>query len=82
VKPAEHKFLKFILPTSVFEALKAGTKKFLLECPCGHKRDLWDAGGVKGGGTEQYTYCKCPACDEWKWQKKRKKTDAEKTEIQ
>jgi len=40
--PAEHKFLKFILPATVFEAIKAGTKKWLLECPCGEKRDLWD----------------------------------------
>ncbi len=40
--PAEHKFLKFILPASVFTALRAGTKKWLLECPCGHKQDLWD----------------------------------------
>ena len=60
--PAEHKILKFILPKFLFEALKAGTKKWLLECRCGHKRDLWDAGGVKGGGTEQYTLTKCPQC--------------------
>ena len=78
---AEHKFLKFILPNSLFEAAKASTKRWLLECPCGHKRDLWDAGGVRGNGTEQVTYCKCPECGKRTWQKKRKKTELEKQEI-
>ena len=79
--PAEHKFLKFILPTSVFNVFRNGTKRYLLECPCGHKRDLWDAGGVKGAGTEQVTLSKCPKCGKRTWQKKRKKTDAEKQQY-
>ena len=35
---AQHPFLKFILPTKAFAAVKAGTKEWLAECPCGHKR--------------------------------------------
>ncbi len=58
--PAEHKLLKFILPKSLFEVLRHGTRKWLLECPCGHKWDLWDAGGVKGAGSKESTYKKCP----------------------
>lgn len=43
---AEHGFLRAILPASWFEAVRAGTRQWLIECPCGHKRDLWDAGGT------------------------------------
>jgi len=53
--PAEHKFLKFILPKRAFNAVKAGTKKWLIECKCGHKRDYWDLGGVRYGEHETST---------------------------
>ena len=74
---AGHKFLEFILPARVFAALEAGTRRYLLECPCGHKRDLCEAGGVKYKGTEQFTWTKGPKCWQRKWHKKRKKTAAE-----
>jgi hypothetical protein len=45
--PAEHRFLKFVLPAKAFTAVKAGTKLWLAECPCGHRQDLWDAGRVR-----------------------------------
>ena len=44
---AEHRFLRFILPAKAFAAVRAGTKQWLAECPCGHKRDVWDSGGVR-----------------------------------
>ena len=79
--PAEHKFLKFLVPTSIFEILRRGTRNYLLECPCGHQRDLWDAGGVKGKGTTEFTYAKCPACGNRRWQKKRRKTEQEAADF-
>ena len=80
--PAEHKFLKFILPATVFKAVRAGTKKWLLECPCGHKRDLWDAGGVRHKGVgEPRQYHKCPKCGRGTWHKIRKKTDVERQQL-
>ncbi|MFC1454423.1 hypothetical protein ACFLQL_04490 [Verrucomicrobiota bacterium] len=80
--PAEHKFLKLILPGTWFEAVKTDTKKWLLECPCGHKRDFWDAGGVryKAAG-EPRQWLKCPKCGHMKWHKIRKKTDTEKQQL-
>jgi hypothetical protein len=47
------RFLQIILPQILFDALRSGTQNWLLECPCGHKRDLWNAGGVKGGAAQQ-----------------------------
>jgi hypothetical protein len=77
---AGHRFLQAILPRGLFDALKAGTRTFMLECPCGHKRDLWEAGGAKGGGTEQRTLATCPVCDERSWHDKRKKSPEERRE--
>jgi len=79
---AEHKFLKFILPERAFIAVRDGTRLWLIECPCGHKRDLWDVGGVryKAAG-EPRNYCKCPKCDKGTWHKVRKKTEEEKEEV-
>ena len=80
--PAEHRFLKFILPAKAFAAVRAGTKKWLAECPCGHKRDLWDSGGVRykaAGEPRELGYC--PGCGTSTMHKIRKKTEAEQREI-
>lgn len=81
-KPAEHRFLKFILPAKAFGAVKAGTKLWLAACPCGHRRDIWDAGGVryKAAG-EPRRLGRCPACGKLTMHKIRRKTDAEQREI-
>jgi DNA-directed RNA polymerase subunit RPC12/RpoP len=80
--PAEHRFLKFILPAKAFTAVREGTKQWLAECPCGHRRDLWDSGGVryKAAG-EPRQMGSCPACGKATLHKIRKKTEAEKREI-
>ena len=79
---AEHKFLKFILPERAFAAVRDGTRLWLIECPCGHKRDVWDTGGVRYKACgEPRQYCKCEECGKGTWQKVRKKTAAEKEEI-
>ena len=80
--PAEHKLLKFILPANFFEAIRRDTKKWLLECPCGHKSDFWDADGVryKGAG-EPRQYYKCTKCGRGTWHKIRKKTDLERRQF-
>jgi hypothetical protein len=78
MKPAQHKFLKFMLPSNAFAAVQAETKKWLMECPCGHKQDYWNAGGVRykaQGEPRQLGYC--PVCEKNTPQKIRRKTEAE-----
>ena len=64
--PAKHRFLKFILPAKAFDAVRKGTKLWLVECACGHRRDLWDLGGVryKARGTV-WRMGKCSSCGRW-----------------
>lgn len=78
--PEKHRFLKFILPEKWFEAVKAGTKQWLIECrSCGHKRDIWDEGGIryKAAG-EPVSLGVCPICNKKTWHKARKKNEEEK----
>ena len=60
---SEHKFLKFILPAKAFAAVEAGTRQWLIACPCGSEQDLWDAGGVrfKGAGRPKQMM-RCQTC--------------------
>ncbi|MCP3983112.1 MAG: hypothetical protein GY723_01910 [bacterium] len=79
--PAEtagQRFLERILSAGLFEALEAGTRTFMLECSCGNKRDLWEAGGVKAAGSEQRTLARCGVCSQRTWHRKRKKTETER----
>lgn len=79
---AAHRFLKWILPARAFEAVRAGTKEWLAECACGHRRDVWDSGGVRykaAGEPRQVGYC--PSCRRRTWHKIRKKTEDEKMQI-
>ena len=81
-RSAVHRFLKFILPDKAFAAIKAGTKQWLVECPCGNKLDYWDMGGVRhmaAGEPKQLLHCL--ACGKTTWHKIRKKSAAEKTAM-
>jgi DNA-directed RNA polymerase subunit RPC12/RpoP len=80
--PAKHGFLKFILPAGAFEAVKAGTKQWLAECPCGHKRDVWDSGGVRYlAAGEPRRLARCPKCGKFTLCKIRRKTEVERREL-
>lgn len=80
--PEEHRFLKFILPVKAFAAVRAGTKQWLAACPCGHKRDLWDSGGVRYKAAGESTQlAACPACGKATLHRIRRKTEIEKQEI-
>ncbi len=81
--PAEHRFLKLILPARAFEAVRAGTKKWVAECcTCGRKQDVWDAGGVRymaAGEPKEIAFC--PSCSKATKHRIRKKTEAERLGI-
>ena len=80
--PAAHKFLRFVLPARAFEAIKSGTRHWLVECRCGMKRDYWDAGGVryKGFGEPRQLQA-CAACGKFTWHIVRRKTEVKKLNL-
>lgn len=78
-QPAQHRFLKCLLPVSAFAAIERGTRLWGIECPCGHLQDYREAGGVRykaAGKPGQYRVC--PQCGKAGWLKIRKKTAAER----
>ncbi len=80
--PASHRFLRWILPAKAFAAVREGTKRWLLECPCGFRRDLWDAGGVRYmAAGEPRRLAWCPGCRKATWHRLRKKTETEQREM-
>jgi len=79
---AEHRFLRAILTERAFARIRSGTKQWLAECPCGHRRDLWDAGRVRykaTGSPRERLWC--PICQRATWHQLRKKTRDEVHEI-
>jgi len=70
--------LELMLPSRVYATIEADTRKWLIECPCGHRRDLWEMGGIryKAAG-EPRRLMRCPHCGHLTWHKIRKKTQQE-----
>ena len=79
--PFFQRLLKTVLPTRAFAAVEADTRQWLIECPCGHKLDFWDSGGVryKAFG-EPRQLSPCPRCGKVRWHKVRRKSPREQTE--
>jgi len=77
---ASQRALEAVVPAGLFESLEAGTRQHMLVCPCGAKRDLWEAGGLMYSGNRKLTLARCPSCEKRTWQLKRRKTPAEKRE--
>ncbi len=80
---ARHSFLRRILPASIYRALKRGTRQWLQECRrCGHRRDFWEAGGIRHGGFGEPSKLQfCEQCGKVRWHRIRKKTAAEAREL-
>jgi hypothetical protein len=76
------KILRFILPSKVFAAIEAGTRQWLAECPCGHKRDYFEAGGIryKACGNPR-VLLECPNCRKATMHLVQKKTEEEKLTL-
>jgi uncharacterized Zn finger protein len=75
-------FFRIFLPKRAFDAIRAGTREWLIECPCGYRRDLWDVGGIryKAAG-EPRRLLRCPSCGQVTWHKIRRKTEEEKKTV-
>ncbi len=73
------RFLELILPARWFEAIRADTKTWVAECPCGCIRDYWEAGGVHffAAGVGNREMAQCPSCGKITWHRVRKKTECE-----
>ena len=78
-----HVFLEWLLPQKAYLAIKRGTQNWLVECPCGHRRDYWEAGGVRYKAIgERREWNPCPVCQKATWHKVRRKLPGEVVALQ
>lgn len=57
-----------IVPKRWADAMERESRAWMLVCPCGYKRSIWDLGGIrwKGGGRPA-TFFKCTQCGKRTW---------------
>ncbi len=63
------RFVKTLIPKSLFSRIEAESRTWFLLCPCGWKISVWDAGGIryKATRTGKKTLGKCPECNSMQW---------------
>lgn len=63
------KFLTSVLPKSWADNMRRESEQWKMCCPCGNQRSVWEAGGIRWGGSgNPKRLLKCPACQQMTWQ--------------
>jgi hypothetical protein len=59
------RFAKLILPRKWSESLKAESREWIVFCPCGHSKSIWDMGGIRWKAKgERMVLMMCRQCRE------------------
>jgi hypothetical protein len=65
---AIQKVLATVLPRRWAESLEANSRAWIVRCPCGFARSIWEWGGVRWMAAGQpRRYLKCPQCGQRSW---------------
>ncbi len=75
---AKHLMLRLLLPPPAYRAVERSSRQWIIECKCGYREDLWDAGAVhlkSKPGPKQLRYCE--HCRGTTWHTTRRKADME-----
>ncbi len=62
------RFLTGILPKAWAEAMRAESLTWMMRCPCGFERSIWDSGGIrwKAKGSPRRLW-RCSRCGQRTW---------------
>jgi hypothetical protein len=62
------RFFRAIMPRRWFAAAEAESRQWMIRCPCGAARSVWDAGGIrwKAAGRPR-KWLRCDSCGERTW---------------
>jgi hypothetical protein len=65
---AIQKILKSALPEKIFQKIEKESKEWIIECDCGYKKSIWEAGGIRAcAGKRKKIWGRCPACKKYKF---------------
>jgi hypothetical protein len=70
------RFFKAISSPSRAAAMQAESRRWIVQCPCGHASTVWDLGGIrwKASGSPRMLLT-CPQCGRWGWKVVTRQTD-------
>jgi len=62
------RFFTAVLPKKWAQSMEAESRRWMVRCPCGFERSVWESGGVrwKARGTD-HQYARCPHCGTFAW---------------
>lgn len=76
------KLSRALLPKSWGDSIEAESRRWTLQCPCGHEISVWDAGGIRWKAVgKPYRYWPCPECG-WTWHRTYLKPEADQAEVE
>ena len=72
------KFFAAVLPRSSAESMTADSRSWMVRCPCGFARSVWELGGIRGKAAGKTHWFKsCPQCGQRSWHRvSRQRADA------
>ncbi len=71
-----HKLFRFLLPGKIGD-MEAESRKWMVQCPCGGEKSLWEIGGIRYGSQSRNTKTlrRCEQCGKLRVNRIYKKTD-------
>lgn len=58
-----------LVPHSWAVSMEAYSRRWMVRCPCGHQRSIWELGGIRWNATgSSKMWGRCPQCGQWTWQ--------------
>jgi hypothetical protein len=62
------RFFKAVFPQKWFEAAEASSRAWMVRCPCGAEKSVWDMGGVRWKARgKSWWLMRCPSCGQRRW---------------
>ena len=62
------RFLTAVLPRRWAESMEAHSRSWVVRCPCGVARSVWELGGIRWKAAGRpYKYLSCPQCRRRSW---------------
>ena len=62
------RLISALVPSSTGRRIEAESRTWMLRCPAGRERSVWEAGGIRAGAVgKKKTLVRCPQCGKLRW---------------
>ena len=64
------KLVTALVPPSLGNAMEEESRTWMLRCPCGYERSIWEMGGIRAGAVgNPRRLMRCRSCGKVRWHK-------------